>query len=417
MILAFKLSNLVTVPFGWILSQLYQLTSNYGIAMILFAIIVQLVLLPMSAKAKKNMMKMSRLQPRMQAIQRKYADDQVKQNEAIQQLYKDENVSMGGGCLWSLIPMLILFPLFTVIREPITYILGESAEVSTQIVEVIKANAPALFEGSRNGGYYDQVIAASAIAQYAAELQAAIPGISADTLAGINFDFIGINLGSIPNFKFWAWESYSWANFGLFLIPIVSAASQVLQMWISQKTNDSVITNEKGVQDKETAANSQTAQTNKSMMITMPLMSLWIGFTVSAGLSLYWFIGGVVRMISDPIMTAHYRKIYDAEDAVRLKRAMELEAIEAEKERIRAEKRAANPDGITQNTSKKKMQKKLRAEEEAAKAAAAKEYAAKKGIAAEEEDPAETVMSGIPSRPYCKGRNYDPNRYSHSTEE
>ena len=84
------------------------------------------------------------------------------------------------------------------------------------------------------------------------------------------------------------------------------------------------------------AENSQAAQQTKSMMMMMPLMTLWIGFTVSAGLSLYWFIGGLVRMISDPIMTQHYRKIYDAEDAIRLQRAMEQDAIEAEKERIRA---------------------------------------------------------------------------------
>ena len=88
--------------------------------------------------------------------------------------------------------------------------------------------------------------------------------------------------------------------------------------------------------------------------------------------------------------------------------------IEAEKERVRAERRAANPEGQTQNTSKKKLQKQQRAEEEAAKAAAAREYAAKKGIVYEEEE-TESVMSGIPSRPYCKGRNYDPNRYN--TEE
>ena len=415
MILAFKLSDLVTVPFGWLLGVLYDITSNYGVAMILFAVIVQLVLTPINAKSKKSMMKMSRMQPRIQEIQRKYAHDQQKQNEAIQKLQQEEGASMGmGGCLWSFVPLLILFPLFTVIREPITYILGETAEVTQQIINVIKEVAPELFTASRNGGYYDQVIAASAISQYAAEISAAIPGISADTLAGINFDFFGINLGAIPQFNIfaatWVWD---WAHIGAFLIPLISAGSQVAQMWISQKSNDSVITNEKGVQDKEMAANSQTAQTNKMMMWMMPLMSLWIGFTVSAGLSLYWFIGGVFRMITDPIMTAHYRKIYDAEDAERLKRAMELDAIEAEKERVRAERRAANPYGITTNTSKKKLQKQQRDQAQAEKAANAKEYNAKKGIVEEDED---TCMSGIPSRPYCKGRNYDPNRYA-STEE
>ena len=412
MFLAFKLSNIVTVPFGWLLGFLYETTGNYGVAMIIFAVIVQLVLLPMNAKSKKSMMKMSRIQPRVQEIQRKYANDQQKQNEAIQQLQKEEGVGMGfGGCIWSLVPMLILFPLFTVIRQPITYILGESAEVAAQIIAIVKEQAPALFS---NNAYYDQVVAAGAISTYAQEIAAVIPGISAETLAGINFDFLGINLGAIPDWKFWAWETFSWANIGAFLIPLISTGSQYLQMLISQKTNDSVITNEKGVQDKEMAENSQTAQQTKSMMLMMPLMTLWIGFTVSAGLSLYWFIGGLARMISDPIMTKHYRKIYDEEDAIRLQRAMELEAIEAEKERIRAERRAANPEGQTQNTSKKKLQKKLQQEEEAAKAAAAKEYAAKKGIVTEEAEES-TCMSGIPSRPFCKGRNYDPNRYS--TEE
>ena len=415
MFLAFKLSDIVTVPFGWLLGFLYELTGNYGFAMIIFAIIVQLVLLPINAQSKKSMMKMSRLQPRIQEIQRKYANDQQKQNEAIQQLQKEEGASMGfGGCIWSLVPMLILFPLFTVIRQPITYILGEGAEVAAQIIAIVKEQAPALFS---NNNYYDQVVAAGAIATYANEISAAIPGISAETLAGINFDFFGINLGAIPNWKFWAWDAYSWANIGAFLIPLISTGSQYLQMLISQKTNDSLITNEKGIQDKEMAENSQTAQQNKTMLMMMPLMTLWIGFTVSAGLSLYWFIGGLVRMISDPIMTKHYRKIYDEEDAARLKRSMEQDAIEAEKERVRAERRAANPDGQTQNTSKKKLQKQQQLEAEAAKAAAAKEYAAKRGIVEEEEEGSD-CMSGIPSRPYCKGRNYDPNRYAtESTEE
>ena len=416
MFLAFKLSDIVTVPFGWLLGFLYEMTSNYGVAMILFAIIVQLVLMPINAKSKKSMMKMSRMQPRIQEIQRKYANDQQKQNEAIQKLQQEEGIGMGfGGCLWSFVPMLILFPLFTVIRQPITYILGESTEVAAQIIAIIKEQAPTLFS---NNNYYDQVVAAVEIATYAKEIAAAIPGISAETLAGINFDFLGINLGVIPDWKFWAWDAFNWANIGAFLIPLVSTGSQYLQMLISQKTNESVITNEKGVQDKEMAENSQSAQQTKSMMLMMPLMTLWIGFTVSAGLSVYWFIGGLVRMISDPIMTKHYRKIYDEEDAIRLQRAMELEAIEAEKERVRAERRAANPEGQTQNTSKKKLQKKQQQEEEAAKAAAAKEYAAKKGIATEEAEAEKSCMSGIPSRPWCKGRNYDPNRYAtDSTEE
>ena len=408
MFLAFKLSDIVTVPFGWLMGWLYQVTNNYGIAMILFAVCVQMALLPLTAKSKQSMMKMSRIQPQMQEIQRRYANDQQKQSEALQKLQQDEGVSMGGSCLWSLIPMFILIPLFTVIREPITYILGCGSEVSAQIVELLQNLAPEAF-GTNVA--YAQVTAAQLIPQYAAEIQALIPDIKETVLHGINFDFLGINLGSVPTFAFWNWEAYDWATIGLFLIPLLSAGAQIVQTKIMQKQNNSVITDKNGVQDEEMAKNSQANQTSQSMMLMMPLMSLMIGFSVSAGLSIYWFIGGVVRTIQDVILTARYRKIYDAEDAIKLQRKMELDAIEAEKERIRAERRAANPEGQTQNTSKKKLQKAEAARLAAEKAAAVREYNAKHGVV-EEEAPKNEALSGIPERPYCKGRAYDPNRYN-----
>lgn len=413
MYLAFSLSDIIQIPFGYLMEWLYRLTGNYGIALILFSIVVQIVLLPMTAKSKKSMMKMSRLTPLTQEIQRKYANDPTRQNQALQDLYKEEGVSMGGGCLWSFVPLLILLPLFTVVRQPIVYMLHENLEAANQIIEIIKAANPAAF--GRNA-YYDQIIAAQYIPQYAEAIKAAVPEISARALEGISFSFLGIDLGAIPQFNIfaasWAW---TWMNIGGTLIALLSAGNNVLSMWVSQKLNDSVVTDKDGVQDKEAAQNSQAAQTNKMMMWTMPLMMLWIGFTVPAALSLYWLVSGVVRTIEDSILTVRYRKIYDAEDAERLKRRMELDKIEAEKERQRAERRAANPEGITDNTSKKKLQKKQREQEQAEKEAAMKEYAAKKGAVVEEETSSD-CMSGIPSRPYCKGRNYDPNRYA-STEE
>ena len=415
MILAFKLRDLITVPFGALLGALNDETGNYGIAMILFAIIVQLVLLPLTAKSKKSMMGMSRLTPKMQELQAKYGNDQAKLSEMTQKLYQEEGVSVGGGCLWSFIPLFILIPMFTIIREPLTYVLGESAEVSAKIVATLQELSKGSFSG-RVG--YEQVAAAQLIPQYAAELKVAIPEIGEKTLEGLNFMFLGINFGDIPQFNIfgaaWAWD---WAHIGAFLVALLSCANQLVSMLVSQKMNNSVITNEKGLQDKEAVKNSQQAQTNKMMLWMMPVMSLWLGFSVPCALSLYWFVGGVVRTIEDAILTKRYRKIYDAEDAVRLQKALEQDRIEAEKERIRAEKRAANPDGITENTSKKKLQKQQREQEAAAKAAAAKEYAAKKGVV-EEPRAEDSGVSGIPSRPYCRGRNYDPDRYaSEPTEE
>ena len=99
--------DFIRVPFGYLLSWLYQLTTNYGVALIIFAIILKLILLPATAKSKKSTMKLSRLQPRLQALQKKYANDQQKLNEATQALYREEGVGMGAGCLWSLLPLLI----------------------------------------------------------------------------------------------------------------------------------------------------------------------------------------------------------------------------------------------------------------------------------------------------------------------
>ena len=360
-------------------------------------------------------MKLSRLTPRLNVLREKYANDPQKLNEATQALYKEEGVSMGGSCLWSFVPLLILFPLYTVIRQPIVYMLGEELEVAEKIIEIIKAQDATLFT---NNTYYDQIIAARHISEHADAIKAVLPELSELTLQGVNFDFLGVDLGAQPQFNVFAWKVFSWANIGLFLVPVLSAASQVISMLLSQKMNNSVVTNEKGIQDKETAKNSQANQSMKTMIWMMPLMSLWIGFTVPGALSLYWLVQGVVSTLLDIYLTKRYRKIYDAEDAERLAKALEQEKIEAEKERQRAERRAANPDGITENTSKKKLQQKQQRENEAAKAAAAKEYAAKKGEVEAEPSEKKSVLSGVEARPYCKGRAYDPNRYStQNTEE
>ena len=414
MILAFQLGDLIRVPFGWLLGLLYQLTTNYGVALILFAILVKLILMPTTVKSKRSTMKMSRLTPQIQYIQKKYENDQQRQAAEMQALYKREGVSMGGGCLWSLIPLFVLIPLYNVVRYPISYILQEK-DAADALIKAVQAAKPEVFSGVDT--FYHQMVAA---ANLTPEIAGTVAGVKdvARAGAGINFNFLGINLATIPQYNVFSgafWKS--WPTVGAFLLPILATGMQFLTMFISQKVNDSLVTNEKGVQDKEAAKNSQANKSGKMMMYMMPLMTLFIGYGMPAALSLYWLIQGLIGTVLDNILTISLRKEYDAEDAIRLQKAMEEELAELEKERIRAERRAANPDGITENTSKKKLQQKQKQEQEAMKAAARKEYNAKKGIF-EEEAEGPVAMSGIPERPYCKGRNYDPNRYaSDATEE
>lgn len=408
-----SIADIIRVPFGYVLEWLYQFTANYGLALILFSVVIKLILLPMGIKSKKSSMKMSRLAPKAKELEEKYANDQAKYQAAVQQLYKDEGVSMTGGCLWSFIPLLIILPLYTVIRQPLVYLMHIPAETAQQIVDLIKDAAPGLFSSN---SYYDQLIVGRHLGEFIEEIKSAIPAVQDMNLASMSFDFLGIDLGAVPTFNVFSWTEYNWATIGLFLLPIFSALVQVASMLISQKMNNTVATDKDGVQDKEAAKKANS--TNMAMVIMMPLMSLWIGFTVPAALSVYWTVQGILGIVQDAILTVHYRKIYDEEDRVKAAAYAERMREEEEKERIRAQRRAENPDGITANTSKKKLQQ----QQKEASEANAREYAAKKAAkqAAEEskaDGSEQKSFSGDPDRPYARGRAYKPERYGRNTLE
>ena len=390
------LSDIIRVPFGYLLDWLYTFTNNYGLALILFSLIVKLVLLPMSVKSKKSMLKMSRLSPQVKALEAKYGDDKQKYQMAVQQMYKEEGVSMGGGCLWSFIPLIILLPLYYVIREPITYMMHNSRSVSEAIVAFIQASGENLGKNS----YYAQLAAAGHIGDYMDELKALAVTANAN-LQAMNFQFLGIDLAGIPTFRFW--ECEGWGEIGLFLIPVVSAGLQAASMWLSQKMNNQVATNADGEQDADAAKAAN--QTNATMMLMMPIMSLWIGFSMPAAISVYWIAQAVFGAVQDCILTKHYRKVYEEEDAVKQEIAAKRRAEEAEKERQRALRREQNPDGITDNVSKKK----IRQQEKEAAEKAAKAYEARKNPVQESEE--KKPLSGDPERPYSRGRAYDPAHY------
>ena len=392
-----SLSDIIRVPFGYLLDWLYVFSSNYGVALILFSLIVKLVLLPMSIKSKKSMLKLSRLAPLARSIEAKYGDDRQKAQMAVQQMYKEEGVSMGGGCLWSFIPLLILFPLYYVIREPITYMLHNSRSVSAAIVAFIQASGVDLGKNT----YYAQLAAAGHLGEFAEAIKSVAVMASAK-LQDIDFSFLGVDLAAIPSFRFWQCEG--WSEIGLFLIPVFSGVLQMLSMFISQKMNNQVATNADGEVDQNAAQ--MANQTNASMMIMMPLMSLWIGFSMPAAISIYWIAQAVFGTAQDVILTKHYRKVYDAEDAVRQEKAALRRAEEAEKERQRQLRREQNPDGIlADNVSKKK----LRQQEKEAAEKAAREYAAKKNPELEQDE--KKPLSGIAERPYCRGRAYQADHY------
>lgn len=390
------MQELIRTPFAWLLGFLYDFTANYGLALILFSLVVKMLMLPFSAKSKKSTMKMSRLQPQLKQLELACGDDKQKYQQETMKLYKEEGVSMFGGCLWSFLPLLFLIPLYAVIREPLHYLMG----LSDEQVEAVKAAVAAAQNVEASSlNYYWQYTAAQNIELYGKGI---VEGIKS-----LNFTFLGIDLGQTPNWKIW--QAKSWNEIGGFLIPVVSGALNLLSMLVSQKMNNTVISNEDGQRDKAAA---KTAQSGQTMMYLMPLISVVFGFMWPLGLSIYWIAQSAFGIVQDYFLTKHYRKVYDAEDEIKRQKAAVRAAEEAERERIRAAKRAANPDGITENTSKKKQQLRERQERENA----AREYEARK-LSEQEAAPQEDVPSGDAARPYSRGRAYSPEHYSNHEEE
>lgn len=370
--------RILGIPLGWILHFCYSLVQNYGLALVMFTVLTRLILLPLSIKQQKGMVKMAMFRPKMEEIQKKYAKNPQKMNEELTNLYAREGYNPMSGCLPTLIQFPILFGLIDVIYNPLTHLLRMDAATISNAVSIAQS---VLGEGGMSR-YSREMSVISAVAQNPAAFSS-IGGDFVSQIQNFDFTFFGLDLGTTPSFAL-----------NLFLlIPILSGLSSFLMSWLSMKNN--AMPNE-----------GSTAAMNRSMMIMMPLMSLWIGFSMPAAISIYWIAQAVFGTAQDVILTKHYRKVYDAEDAVRQEKAALRRAEEAEKERQRQLRREQNPDGIlADNVSKKK----LRQQEKEAAEKAAREYAAKKNPELEQDE--KKPLSGIAERPYCRGRAYQADHY------
>lgn len=377
--------QLLLTPFVWVLMLFYELFDNYGVALILFAVLVKVILFPLSIKAKRSMIQMNMLNGQMQKLQKMYGNNRDKYNLEVQKLYEREKVNPMGGCLWSMLPVLILFPLYAIIRQPLTYLMNLTPDVISEIAQVVNWSTEAVAQGwireaadFVNTGYNQLYLASLITPDNISAVQAVAEGARV-----INFNFLGLNLAQMPQWQFWTWDVVDWAHIGLFLMPIVSAGSGLLFSLIMMKTNAV------NKQSQNAAANS----TNKTMLIISPLMSLWIGFAMPAGLSVYWISQNVLSMLQEFLAGKILKKDYEkaAVEAAR-REAEEKEEEKHRREEERAE-RARRIEEAKHNKGKKKGPKAKDTDEN--KIPASVREASRVGI-----------------RAYARGRAYDPYRFS-----
>jgi YidC/Oxa1 family membrane protein insertase len=279
---------------------------NYGLAVIVFCLISKIVLFPISLKGKKSMVRMSAISSQTQAIQKKYAGDKNKINLEVQKLYEREKINPMGGCIWSLLPLPVLIGLYSVIRRPLYYMMSLTAD---QINELSNFLFGKIISTTNTG----EITIAQELFRQLDAVKAALPDIG-DKIFRLDFSFIGLDLAAVPQWNIFQYGTYSWSNIGLFLLPIISAAISYVSMKYSMKSNNASGAPMEG----------SVAATNKSMIMMMPVISLWIGFTLPASLGIYWIANSLFMILQEWITNKLIRKDVEAEAA----KATERERLE-----------------------------------------------------------------------------------------
>lgn len=256
----------LSTPLGWVMWAIYQIIPNFTLALLVFTIFTRLIMFPFSIKSQKNMARMAAFRPKIEQINKKYANNKQKQQEETMKLYEQEGYNPMGGCLPALIPMIIMFGLINVVYNPLTYIAQLSNDVISQATEIAKG----LIEN------FDKASAPQiAIINAVHSNSSAFSALGSDTLAKIqhiDLNLLGINLGDKP----------TWGFNLLVLIPILSGlTSLAVSLYSMHKSQQ--------VQGQQAGGGMM-----KGMMIFMPLLSVFFAFNVPAGVGLYWIFSNLL---------------------------------------------------------------------------------------------------------------------------
>ena len=286
--------------FGTILGFIYNLVNNYGLAIIIFSIILKVVLLPLSIKQQRTMKKTAKLQDQMKALQFKYKNDPEKLNQETMKLYKSENMSPFSGCLSAIIQLIILLAVFYMVKSPLTFVKKVPADVISN--------------------YQTQ------LQQENKEINTAYPEISIidykgseDEQVNFNMDFLGLDLSKVP--------TQNLSDPKVYIIPVLYIISTLISTKIATNTQkkekkkkmlNKPIEDYKGESSevkKEVEEVDMVEQTNKSMSLVMPIMSISISMVAPLGLALYWLVSNVLMILERVIINKYLESKEEKEDA------------------------------------------------------------------------------------------------------
>ena len=366
------LFSIIAIPFGYVLKWCYMLVQNYGWALLLFTVLIKLLLLPSSAKTQISSAKTARLQPKLEQLKKKYANNQQKLSEATQELYAQENVSMGASCLPMIITMLLLLSIIDVVYAPLTYLAPKGVDIETAknavndyylVSTEIKNNADAEGNTVLDNAEVSKTDLYEALLSYKSKENSKIADFSDEKLETISAVIIDYNYTNIDDYftnknefsnKLIAngaetrgaellvlsvSEDYpelfsdeiqlacadidytflgaklgmlpSWTNIYI-LIPILSLISQLAVTLVSQHYQ------------KKSAKGNASPKGMTTMLYVMPLFSFFIAFSFPAGIGIYWIFSSVLAVVQTVFLNLYYTP-------ARIEKIIEKEAKKARK--------------------------------------------------------------------------------------
>lgn len=283
--------------FGYLLQFLYGLVNNYGIAIILFTVIIKLILLPLSIKQQKTMKKSSELQEKMKVIQFKYKSDPEKMNQEMMSLYKSENMSPFSGCLTAIVQLLLLLSIFYLVRSPLTFMEKIPTENINHYVQQLQ----------ENGKTVSQVYPEIDLIREHQFLKEKNPEDANVDKLNIQMNFLGLDLSKIPQ--------QNMTDYTVYIIPALYILSSFISIRMTtamqlknankQKEEKATIDGTTGkelIPQEENNEMDAVMQTNKMMSWMMPIMSISIAFIAPLGLALYWLISNILMIVERLIL-------------------------------------------------------------------------------------------------------------------
>lgn len=293
--------------FGYLLNFIYNFVNNYGLAMIIFTIVIKLVMLPLSIKQQKMLKKSTKLQEKMKILQFKYKNDPEKLNQEMMNLYKEEKMNPFSGCLSSIIQFILLISIFYMVRCPLTYMKKIDTESINSYVSQMQE------DGKTVSAAYPEID----IIREVDYLKEKNPEDENIEKLYLNMDFLGLDLSKIPQQNLTDWTVY--------IIPVLYIISSFISIKLNtsiqnnagknkekedvidinddskkdEKSNKLIKVGEEGAAEEEFDA---MAQTNKMMSWMIPIMSVSISIVAPLGLALYWLVNNITMIVERLIL-------------------------------------------------------------------------------------------------------------------